>query len=472
MLRFYNTASREKEDFAPLEPGRVRMYSCGPTVHDYAHIGNFRAFLLADLIKRYLRFSGYEVVHVMNITDIDDKILRRVSAGSLGLEAFTEQYAAVFFQDLRLLNILPADQYPRATAHIPEMVELISRLMERGLAYERDGSVYYSIARFPAYGRFARLDPAGMKDGISVDRDEYGKDDVRDFALWKGWVENDGAVGWEAPFGKGRPGWHLECSCMSMKYLGESFDIHTGGVDLIFPHHQNEIAQSEGATGRPFVRYWVHNEFVNINAEKMSKSQGNFYRLKDIGKSAEDIRAYRYLVVTSHHRTVLNFTLETLEGSRAALRRLAQLRLRLQQVTAGGEGGVWQELAASTLAEFRSHMDDDLNTPRAIATVFGLVNQAERAINQGVMHRGGAEAVLGVLDQVDQVLGIFYEVEGGQDGQAAAAQLPPELEQLLRDRQQARSAKDWRRSDELRDQLAAAGVVVKDTKDGYEWTWA
>jgi len=469
MLRFYNTASREKEEFSPLEPGRVRIYSCGPTVHDYAHIGNFRAFLLADLIKRYLRFSGYEVVHVMNITDIDDKILHRIGAGGKSLGEFTEQYAEVFFQDLRLLNILPADVYPRATAHIPEMVALIGRLLEQGLAYQREGSVYYSISRFPAYGRFARLDPSGMKDGISVDRDEYGKDDVRDFALWKAWVESDGEVGWEAPFGKGRPGWHLECSCMSMKYLGESFDIHTGGVDLIFPHHQNEIAQSEGATGKPFVRYWVHNEFVNINAEKMSKSQGNFYRLKDIGKSDEDIRAYRYLVVTSHHRTVLNFTLEALESSKAALRRLTQLRQRLQQPLGEGEAGPWKAQAAAALSEFCAHMDDDLNTPRAIAAVFGLVNQTERALNQGQLGREGAGAVLECLEKVDQVLGIFYEV--GEEV-ARPAELPPELALLLRQRQEARQARDWKRSDELRDQLARAGVVVKDTKEGYEWSWA
>jgi len=469
MLRLYNTASREKEEFSPLELGRVRIYSCGPTVHDYAHIGNFRAFLLADLIKRYLRFSGFEVVHVMNITDIDDKILRRIGAGGKSLGEFTEHYSQIFFQDLHLLNILPADVYPRATAHIPEMVALIGRLLEQGLAYQREGSVYYSISRFPAYGRFARLDPSGMKEGISVDRDEYGKDDVRDFALWKAWVESDGEVGWAAPFGKGRPGWHLECSCMSMKYLGESFDIHTGGVDLIFPHHQNEIAQSEGATGKPFVRYWVHNEFVNINAEKMSKSQGNFYRLKDIGKTAEDIRAYRYLVVTSHHRTVLNFTLEALESSKAALRRLTQLRQRLQQPLGEGEAGPWKAQAAAALSEFCAHMDDDLNTPRAIAAVFGLVNQTERALNQGHLGREGAGAVLECLERVDQVLGIFYEVV---EEVARPAELPPELALLLRQRQEARQARDWKRSDELRDQLAGAGVVVKDTKEGYEWSWA
>lgn len=471
MLRFFNTATREKEEFVPLNPGQVRMYSCGPTVHDYAHIGNFRAFLLADLIKRYLRFSGYEVVHAMNITDIDDKILRRMGAAGKSLGEFTEQYAEVFFQDLALLNIVPADVYPRATAHIPEMVQLISRLMDQGLAYERDGSVYYKIAAFPAYGRFARLDTSGMKDGISVDHDEYGKDDVRDFALWKAWVESDGQVGWEAPFGKGRPGWHLECSCMSMKYLGESFDIHTGGVDLIFPHHQNEIAQSEGATGKPFVRYWIHNEFVNINAEKMSKSQGNFYRLKDLGGSADDIRAYRYLVVTSHHRTVLNFTPEALESSKTALRRLAQLRDRLTQLDGEDGVGEWPAATENALAEFRAHMDDDLNTPRAIATVFGIANLAEKGVNQGRVGRQGAAVLLRFLDQVNQVLGIFYDV-GGAPAPAPVAALTPELEALLAARQEARQAKDWKRSDALRDQLAAAGVVVKDTKDGYEWTWA
>lgn len=469
MLKLYNTSTREKEEFVPLEPGRVRVYSCGPTVHDYAHIGNFRAFLLADLLKRYLRFCGMEVFHVMNITDIDDKILRRVNAGGRSLGEFTQQYAEVFFADLKLLNIIPAEVYPRATDHIPEMVGLISRLLERGLAYQREGSVYFSISRFPEYGRFARLDTSGMRDGISVDSDEYDKDHIRDFALWKAWVESDGEVGWEAPFGRGRPGWHLECSCMSMKYLGETFDIHTGGVDLIFPHHQNEIAQSEGATGKPFVRYWVHNEFVNLNAEKMSKSQGNFYRLQDIGSSADDIRAYRYLVVTSHHRTVLNFTPETLESSKTALRRLTQLRQRLAQIDQDLPGGDWEDQVGRALADFRAHMDDDLNTPRAIASVFGLVNQAEKALNQGLLGRGGARAVLGFLEQIDQVLGIFYQVEGAQ---TRPAELPAELERLLRERQEARLAKNWKMSDELRAQLAAAGVVVKDTKEGYEWSWA
>jgi cysteinyl-tRNA synthetase len=469
MLKLYNTSSREKEDFVPLEPGWVRIYSCGPTVHNYAHIGNFRAFLLADLLKRYLRFRGLEVTHVMNITDIDDKILRRLSAEGRTLAELTQEYAGVFFADLKSLNIIPAEVYPRATAHVPEMVELISRLLERGLAYEREGSVYYAISRFPAYGRFARLDPSGMKDGISVDNDEYDKDNPRDFALWKAWVEADGEVCWDAPFGKGRPGWHLECSCMSMKYLGETFDLHTGGVDLIFPHHQNEIAQSEGATGKPFVRCWVHNEFVNINAEKMSKSQGNFYRLQDLGKSPEDIRAYRYLVVTSHHRTVLNFTFEALESSKAALRRLTQLRERLLQAAGNQDGGDWQALADQVLAEFCTHMDDDLNTPRAIAAVFGLANQAERALNQGELGKSGAGAVLGFLEQVNQVLGIFYQEE---QASSRPAELSPELAALLEARQTARQAKDWMRSDELRAQLAAAGVIVKDTKEGYEWTWA
>lgn len=469
MLKLYNTATREKEAFLPIEAGRAGIYSCGPTVHNYAHIGNFRAFLLADLLKRYLRFSGLEVVHVMNITDIDDKILRRISAEGRSLADLTRQYTEVFFQDLKSLNIDPADVYPRATDHIPEMVGMISQLLEQGLAYQREGSVYFSISRFAEYGRFARLDTTGMRDGASVDNDEYDKDHIRDFALWKAWVESDGEVCWEAPFGKGRPGWHLECSCMSMKYLGESFDIHTGGVDLIFPHHQNEIAQSEGTTGKPFVRYWVHNEFLNLNAEKMSKSQGNFYRLQDLGKSAEDIRAYRYLVVTSHHRTVLNFTLEALESSKTSLRRLTQLRERLLQMGGEQSDGDWQAKADRALAEFRTHMDDDLNTPRAIAAVFGLVNQAEKALNQGELSKGGAGVVLGFLEQVDQVLGIFYQVE---QPPTHPAELPAELASLLKARQEARLAKDWKKSDELRDQLATAGVVVKDTKEGYEWTWA
>ena len=293
MIRFYDTPSRTKRPFEPIEPGRVRLYSCGPTVWDYSHIGNFRCFLFYDVLKRYLRYRGFEVVHVMNLTDIDDRIVERVGDSGGGLEEYVGPYIEAFFRELDDLGIEQADHYPRATDHIPEMVQLVEHLLGRGLAYVRDGSVYFSIASFPAYGEFAHLDIPGLRGGARIDSDRYDKEDVRDFVLWKAWTEPDGDLGWESPWGRGRPGWHLECSCMSMKYLGQTFDIHTGGIDLVFPHHQNEIAQSEGATGEPLSRYWMHNEFINIDGVKLSKSLGNQLLLRDLPGARREVRKVR-----------------------------------------------------------------------------------------------------------------------------------------------------------------------------------
>ena len=467
MLRFFNTLTRREEEFESLEEGKVRIYTCGPTVWDYSHIGNFRAMVFADVLKRYLRYRGYEVVHVLNITDIEDKILRRLGEDGIGLKELTEKYTVKFFEDLRSINVERADVHPRATEHIEEMLQLIASLIDKGLAYERDGSVYYAIDKFADYGKLAHLDMEGMQDGISVDSDEYDKDSVRDFALWKAWVESDGEIYWDSPYGRGRPGWHIECSAMSMKYLGQTFDIHTGGVDLIFPHHQNEVAQSEGATDKPFVRYWMHNEFLNIDNEKMSKSKGNYYRLQDIAQRPEDFKAYRYLLVSHQYRRKMNYMPENLDWARTNLRRLNRFKEQLEQVETE-QGSDWTEQIGAARNGFCEYMDNDLNSPGAMGVVFSLINEAEKALNAQEMGSTGARALLGFLEEINQVLGIFYDLE---EEVQAPAELPEELQALLQERQEARDQKDWVRSDQLRDQLVKAGIQIKDASDGTEWSW-
>ena len=467
-MRFYNTATRVLEPFAAADPQRVRIYSCGPTVYDYAHIGNFRQFVMADLLKRYLQYRGFEVFHVMNITDVEDRIIARVKAEGKSIEDLTGEYTELFFEDVKRLNVLPADVYPRATDHVEEMIQLIQVLMEKDLAYQSNGSVYFRIGQFPDYGKFAGLDLSGLRQGTRVDSDEYDKDNARDFVLWKAWVDEDGSVAWDSPFGKGRPGWHLECSCMSMKYLGESFDIHTGGVDLIFPHHQNEIAQSEGATGKPLARYWLHNEFLTVDDKKMSKSLGNFYRLQDIADGAGGVKAYRYLLISNHYGTRMNFTLEALNASASAHRRLTSLRTRLSEVPESEAGNGFESEIDAAREQFVSHMDDDLNTPRALASVFGLVNAAEKSLSERSISRSGAKAVLEYLDEINQVLGIFYELE---DEVPRAEELPAHLAELIEQRADARARKDWSRSDDLRDRLEQAGIELRDAPVGTTWAW-
>ena len=471
MIQLYDTGTRAKTPFKPLEQGRVRIYTCGPTIWDHAHIGNFRSFLFADVLKRYLRYCGYEVYHVMNLTDVDDRIVQKVGEEGVSLEEYTQRYAEAFFDDAEALNIAPADVYPRPSAHIEEMIDLIAALIDRGVAYERDGSVYYSISGFPEYGSFARLDMAGMRDGARVDTDKYDKDDARDFVLWKAWTEADADVHWESPYGRGRPGWHLECSAMSMKYLGQVFDIHTGGVDLIFPHHQNEIAQSQGATGEPFVCRWMHNEFVNIDGVGMSKSEGNNLRLSDIGDE-DEIEAYRYFSVTAHYRSTLNFTSAALAASKSALGRLRRLRGRLVASASGESGGAqaedWTDTIEQARSGFRAGMDDDLNTPKAMAAVFGFVNESERRIATDSLSPAAAKTGADFLDEVDSVLGLF---RGREDEVRQPQELTPELEKLLQQRDQARDSKDWGEADRLRDELAAAGIEVRDSPQGSEWSW-
>ncbi len=479
-IQFYDTPSRAKRIFEPLEPGKVRMYSCGPTVWDYSHIGNFRCFLFYDVLKRYLQYRGFEVEHVMNLTDVDDRIVQKVNDDCTTLDAYVQTYIDGFHEDIDALGIVPADQYPRATRHIPEMIDLIRRLIDNGVAYERDGSVYFAITRFPGYGEFAHLDTSGMRDGARVDTDKYDKDDPRDFVLWKAWIEADGELAWDSPWGRGRPGWHLECSCMSMKYLGETFDIHTGGVDLVFPHHQNEIAQSEGATGKQFARYWMHNEFINLDGVGMSKSLGNNLRLGEVvegideDRSAIEVTGFRYYVVTNHYRTTLNYTRESLEGAISARQRLNRLYGRLIVIdTAHAEAGDadWPAEVQSARSGFVEAMDDDLNAPKAMAAVFSLAGAAERALSATSLNRDSAAIVRSFFEEIDAVLGILDEGGAVEEKSTLNPELPEPLAQMVQARQGARESKDWARSDELRDDLVAAGVTVTDTPAGPTWTW-
>ena len=465
-IHFYNTLTRRKEEFKEIEPGKVRFYSCGPTVHDFAHIGNLKTFVVFDLIKRYLTYRGYQVDHVMNITDVEDKIIRKVNEKGLPLEELTGQYTEAFFEDMETLNILPADRYPRATEHVSEMVEMIHRLVEDGYAYERDGSVYFSIQRFPAYGELAGLDMEGMQAGASgVDTDEYDKEDARDFVLWKAWKEEDGNVFWKSDLGKGRPGWHLECSCMAIKYLGETIDIHAGAIDLIFPHHQNEIAQSEAVTGVRFVNTWMHGAHINVDDEKMSKSLGNFLTVQDIVKSPDDARAFRYLVVSSHYRTAFNFSTEVLDGAKRTMRHLNNFRTRLKEVE-GLEGGEdLADLVEKAQKEFVRHMDDDLNSPRAMAAVFDMVNGVEGLLGRDGVDRKGADLVDAFMEEVDQILGIFYTLPEDEQEET----LPEELQALVAEREEARSARNWGRADELRDRFQELGYILEDTPEGTVW---
>ena len=465
-LRFYNTLAGTKELFEPLEPGRVRMYTCGPTVHDRIHVGNFRTFLFEDVLRRYLSYSGYAVTQVMNITDVEDKIIRKAKAAGVSIAEYTAAYTRHFFEDLHRLGIEAAEHYPRATAYIPEMARLILRLRERGNAYEREGSVYFRIASFPAYGKLSKIDLSGSRDGVRVDADEYEKDDPKDFVLWK--AAKPGEDFWESELGPGRPGWHIECSAMAMALLGESFDIHAGGVDNIFPHHENEIAQSESATGRPFARFWMHAQHLVVGERKMAKSLGNFLTLDDLVERGYDPLAVRYLLIAAHYRTPLRLTEEGLDQAAAALERLREFVGRLHQARAAGAtsrsgegpaqdgGGRVERLQVEAEAGFREGLDDDLNAPRALAAVFGLVREVNAILDRGLA-AAAAERLLDQLSRWDSVLGVL--------GSGPPA-VPDEVASLVQERERARAGRDFARSDELRQLLFQRGFAVEDTPAG------
>ena len=457
-LHLHNTLSRKVEPFEPLDPnGPVGMYCCGPTVHDYAHIGNFRTFVFADLVRRYLEFRGYTVNHVMNITDVEDKIIRRVREQNTTLTEYTTKYQDAFLADLKVLNCTEAHHVPKATDHIPEMIDLIGKLMERGIAYQADdGSVYFSIENYRGcgctYGRLVNLNFDEMRQGERVSDDEYEKESLADFALWKARVPEDGEVFWPSPWGEGRPGWHIECSAMSMKLLGNTFDLHLGGEDLAFPHHEDEIAQSEGATGQPFVKHWLHGAHLLVEGKKMSKSLGNFFTLRDLLDKGYDGREVRQLMISAHYRETFNFTLAGLDGARTAMARIDECVAKLREAVADTTA----EPAAPVIEKFTAALDDDLNVSSAWGVVFDWVRDCNRRLADDSMDASTAAAELAAWERIDTVLGVGKAEE----------EAPAEFIALLEERAAARKAKDFARADAIRDELAAQGWVIEDTPNG------
>src|SRR2546421_1432499 len=463
MLKLHNTLSGQLEEFRPLTEGEVRMYFCGPTVWDYGHIGNFRSNIFTDILSRYLRFKGYRVTHVMNITDVEDRIIALSQKNGVTIDEYTAKYIDALWEDFDALGCERPEIVPRATRHIPEMVELIDRLLETGHAYKSDGSIYYRIASFPEYGKLSKINFAGNIAGASerVDTDKYDKEDARDFALWKGAGSPDEPA-WDTPLGRGRPGWHIECSAMSMKYLGETFDIHAGGIDLVFPHHENEIAQSEGATGKQFARYWLHAEHLKVEGESMSKTRGNYFTFRDLRGRGFDPVAIRYLLLSVPYRKQLNFTFEGLRGAEKTVESLRDFVARLR--TTRSEAGSNPELrsvAARALEEFEAGMDDDLNTSVALAAVHDLKREVNTAIDNHALRADDQRDILSLIARFNSVLNVF----GGEQEEL----LDAEIQALIDERQQARHRRDFARADEIRDQLAARGIVLEDTRDGVRW---
>ena len=456
-IKFFNTLSRRKEEFVPIEKGKARMYTCGPTVYGYAHIGNFRAYIFEDLLRRYLKYRGYQVYQVMNLTDVDDKTIAGAKRKGVPLQQYTQGYIEAFFEDLDTLNIERAEVYPRATEHIGDMVALVKRLIENGYAYKAKGAYYFRISRFKDYGKLSHMRLDGLRIGARVSSDEYEKDEASDFALWKAWGPQDGDVYWETDLGKGRPGWHIECSSMSMKYLGEHFDIHTGGVDNIFPHHENEIAQSEGATGEKFVNYWLHCDHLIVEGRKMSKSLGNYYTLRDILAKGYNPRAIRHLLLSTHYRQRLNFTFEGLEASQEAVERLDDFVANLRRLNGRGKGNEAEKLASQAKEEFRGALDDDLNISGGWGALFKLVREANRLIAQGRMGRKEGKIILRTVQGFDRVLGILQEETRGVEEE--------ELN-LIKQRERARKEGNWELADSIREELLKRGITLEDRPEG------
>ena len=462
-IRFFNTLTRQKERFIPIENGEVKMYTCGLTVYDFGHIGNFRAFVFEDLLRRWLEYRGFRVTQVMNLTDVDDKTIRASKKHERSLGEITERYIKVFFEDVATLNLEKAEYYPRATEHVPEMVVLIKKLVEKGYAYRgEDGSIYYDISKFKDYGKLARIKVEELKPGARVKVDEYAKEEAQDFALWKAWDEEDGDVFWETEIGKGRPGWHIECSAMSMKYLGETLDIHCGGVDNMFPHHENEIAQSEAATGRKFVNYWLHCEHLLVEGRKMAKRWGNYYTLRDLIAKGYDPKAIRYLLISTHYRQQLNFTFEGVEAAKSTVDRLLNFVYRLADANGKGYGEELYKLIDYVQRSFEEAMDDDLNISVALASLFDFVREVNNLLDDNKLSRNESQEIYRLILSFDRVLGVIGEIKKEE-------KLPKEAEELVQQREEARKAKDWRRADEIREQLKAMGIIIEDTSQGVKW---
>jgi cysteinyl-tRNA synthetase len=472
-LKLYNTLSRSIETFEPLVPGKALIYGCGPTIYDYPHIGNFRTFVAFDLLHRYLEWSGYDVRFVNNLTDVDDKTINGALEAGITIKEYTVPYGEAFLEDSAALGIRPADLYPRATDYVEAMVEFVQRLEEKGLAYKADdGSVYFSIGEFPHYGRLSRIDPDSVKTGARVSMDEYAKEDVRDFALWKAAKPEDEAAGaaWDSPWGRGRPGWHLECSVMSIAELGETLDIHLGGEDLIFPHHEDEIAQSEGATGKTFVRYWLHVKHLRLEGQKMSKSIGNTVTVGDLVSRGYEPAAIRHQLLSAQYRSELNFTMEGLKGSSSAIQRLIDFQARVTDlpVSEDSEETRIPEFSEAALIRFREAMDDDLNAAEAMAALFVFVTEVNAEldrIDRPVSPRDRDDA-LGLLDSIDRVLGLL---ELGRAARGVDETTEEWIEEQIQLREDARRDRDFAAADAIRDALAERHVVLEDSAEGTRW---
>jgi cysteinyl-tRNA synthetase len=462
-VHFFNTLGRQKERFFPIEKDHVKMYTCGPTVYDYSHIGNFRAFVFEDLLRRWLEYRGFKVIQVMNLTDVDDKTIKGSREQKIPLNQYTEKYTKAFFEDAERLNIQKAEHYPRATEHIPEMVALVKKLLEKDFAYRgKDGSIYFDISKSKEYGKLAKIRVEELKIGARVKTDEYAKEEARDFALWKAWDEQDGDVFWETEVGKGRPGWHIECSAMAMKYLGETLDIHCGGMDNLFPHHENEIAQSEAATGKKFVNYWLHNEWLLSEGKRMAKSSHNYYTLGDLLEKGYSAKVVRYLLLATHYRQQFNFTIEGLEAARGAVDRLTNFLYRLRDLDGKGSGEQLKQMMNRVQNGFEEAMDDDLNISIALASVFDFVRDINSLLDNNQLSKDEAKAVFGLMLKFDRVLGVIGEVK-------ERAKLSREAEDLIRKREEARKTKDWKTADQIREQLKTMGIVLEDTTQGVTW---
>jgi cysteinyl-tRNA synthetase len=469
-IRLHNTLTNRLEPLQPLHEGEVRIYTCGPTVYDYAHIGNFRTFVFQDILRRFLHSQGLSVLQVMNLTDVDDRIIQNAAAAKESIRDYTEKYIQAFLDDMKALNLETPEEVVRATDHIEDMVDLILRLREKDITYSSEGSVYYRISRFPSYGKLSKIDLTGMKSGVRMDNDRYEKDDARDFALWK--APKPGEHFWETRIGPGRPGWHIECSAMAMKYLGETLDIHTGGIDLAFPHHENEIAESEAATGRPFANLWLHAEHLIIDGEKMSKSLGNFFTLRDLFAKGAKPSSIRYLLLSVPYRRQLNFTADSLKQAQNSVERLRNFVARLKnEQFSGGTNPKMEQRARQALADFDSGLADDLNTAVALAAIFDLVRDVNTAMDRGEFRQQDAPPMVAAMEKFDAILAVLKDDDEEKLGVLGFGGAKPrltaeEVEALIAERNAAKKRRDFKRSDEIRQKLADSGIIVEDTRDG------